>query len=135
MNILVIDDDPAVGSAIRRALCADAVSVETDSVSGVARFASAELDGEPFELVLCDAVMHGMTGADVAAAVHAHREPPMMVLMAQPDDIVDPAGADVVLAKPFRVAELREAIEQIRAARAHAKTRACPRLLQLGVMG
>jgi DNA-binding response OmpR family regulator len=126
---LVIDDDPAVGGVMRRALCDDTVVVETDSISGVARFASAELDGEPFELVLCDATMHGMSGAEVLAAVRAHREPPMFVLMATVDDVVDTRAADAVLAKPFRLRELREAIDQIHARRAHARTQACPRAM------
>jgi CheY-like chemotaxis protein len=62
--VLVVDDDPGVGSAVRRLLRGAEVSVATS-----AEEASALLARDPgFDVVLCDLFMPGRTGMDL------HRE-------------------------------------------------------------
>ena len=124
MKILVIDDDLDVAEVVRRALKEHSVMIENDSTTGVARVTKAELDGQPFELVLCEFNMSGMNGLDVRAAVQAHREPPIFILMSGYDDIVAITSfEDDVLLKPLRSSELHDLIERTKASRAHAKTR------------
>jgi DNA-binding response OmpR family regulator len=122
MKILVIDDDACLARALQRMLRSHDVSVETDSPSALAEFASAESEGDPFDLVLCDWKMAGMNGIELATAVRSHRNPPMVVLMSGDDEIATLNCADAFLIKPFCAADVQRAIVAIRDARAAAKT-------------
>lgn len=129
MRILVVDDDPDVGRALQRMLRCDDVVVETDSFTGVARVLSAEFEGDPFEVVLCDFRMPGMNGLDVLAEVRGWPEPPMLILMSGDDDIVNAASvADAVLIKPCRRAEIRACIEEVKGTRQRAVTQRIRRM-------
>ncbi len=65
-RVLVVDDEPLVGRALRRALREDAdLEVEESSRAALARFAR----GERFDLVLCDVMMPELPGADLHAAL------------------------------------------------------------------
>ena len=63
LRILVIDDEPMIGRAIRRSLGHWDVSVSLSAVEALKRFE----DGERFEAIVCDMMMPGMTGS----ALHA----------------------------------------------------------------
>jgi CheY-like chemotaxis protein len=58
-RILVIDDEPMIGRAIRRGLGQWDVSVSLSAVEALKRFE----DGERFEAIVCDMMMPGMTGS------------------------------------------------------------------------
>lgn len=132
MRILVIDDDPGVAQAIQGMLRHDDVSIELDSTAGVARAASASHEGDPFEVVLCDIAMRGMSGFDVMTAVRQHPEPPMVILTAGFDEIVTAASsADGALLKPFRADEVLAMITAIRFTRKAAATRRLRRVPEL----
>jgi CheY-like chemotaxis protein len=61
-RILVVDDEPMIGVAIRRTLQREHEVVTTTS----AREAQARLrDGEHFDLILCDVMMPEMSGVDL----------------------------------------------------------------------
>lgn len=60
-RILVIDDEPALGAALRRALSDHDVEVAHGGREGLDRLAQ----GDGYDLVLCDIIMPGMTGMDV----------------------------------------------------------------------
>ena len=129
MRILVIDDDFSLGRALHRTLTDHDVSIETDSASGVARVVNADLEGDPFDAVLCDYTMPGLNGLAVLAALRSHGDPPMLILMSGYDDVVDAASiADGVLIKPFRTTEIHETIDRIKAQRSHAQTRRMRRM-------
>lgn len=64
-RILVIDDEPAVGKVIVRLLAAHHVVAETDGRAALSRIAS----GERFDVILCDLMMPGLTGADFHATL------------------------------------------------------------------
>ena len=60
----MIDDEPDVGDSVRRILSRD----HRVEVSSSAREALQRLAARPYDLVLCDLLMPGMTGMDL----HAH---------------------------------------------------------------
>ena len=63
-RVLVVDDEPMVGSSIRRLLGRDhEVVVVQSGKEAVAKIAA----GERFDVILCDLLMPEMTGMDVYA--------------------------------------------------------------------
>lgn len=124
MRILVIDDDICLTKAVQRSLTGHEVSTETDPANGIARFEEADVDGEPFEVVVCDLKMPGLSGLEVLARLRTTREPPILLLISGDDDVVDPASvADRVINKPFRVREIIDAIERVKVQRSRTTTR------------
>jgi DNA-binding response OmpR family regulator len=131
MRILVIDDDVCLVRAFERMLKEHEVAIETDSSRAVERVVNGDLDGDPFDVVLCDVKMPGMNGPNVFAALRLLGEPPILLLMSGDDDVADAAGlADAVLTKPFRAGELLDMIERTKDRRARAATRRIRRILE-----
>ncbi len=60
-RILVIDDEPSLGTALRRALSDHDVDVARDGREGLAQLSR----GDAYDLVLCDLLMPGMTGMEL----------------------------------------------------------------------
>ncbi len=115
-SILVIDDDPDVHELLR--------SILKDSGN---RLVSAQSGGEgleaassgDFDLIFLDLSMEDMDGTEVLARLRREersRHTPVCMLTARADDgtLKDPraSGAQGVLAKPFSIAEVREAIDE-----------------------
>jgi CheY-like chemotaxis protein len=66
-RVLVVDDEPAIGKALRRILAGEHdVTLETD-----ARSAFERLDGESFDIIFCDLMMPNMSGMDFFEQVSA----------------------------------------------------------------
>jgi CheY-like chemotaxis protein len=62
--VLVVDDDPVVGASVRRVLSREHdVELAHGGREALDRIAA----GEPFDVVLCDVVMPGVSGLDVHA--------------------------------------------------------------------
>jgi PAS domain S-box-containing protein len=110
-RVLVIDDEPALSSMIRRVLSRDCdVEIAGDGREGLQRL---EKD-EPYDVVLCDLMMPDMTGMDVYAEI-AQRRPGMeerFVFMT--GGAFTPRATDFLaqvpnrrLEKPFETAVLR----------------------------
>lgn len=102
-RILVIDDDPAITSVLKRGLSYEGFVVET-AKSGVEGLAIAR--ERPFDLVVLDVMMPGLNGFDVLQRLHAADEHlPVLMLTAKdaPNDQVQglEAGADDYVIKPF----------------------------------
>jgi DNA-binding response OmpR family regulator len=115
MNVLVIEDDPTVGSFIRRGLEEQRYQVElvANGEEGE-RLAAAEA----FDLVILDMRLPGKSGLDVLQSLRARGfEKPVLVLTAQ--DAVDAkvrtlrAGADDYVTKPFAFEELLARVEAL----------------------
>jgi DNA-binding response OmpR family regulator len=124
MRILAIDDDMSALRALQRSLPFHDVSIETDPSNATAIVEAADVDGEPFELVLC-----GTNGLDVLARLRAGRQPPMLLLMCCDDDLPGAGAiADSVLLKPFQLGEIVDAVTRIRVRRSRAQTRRLPRV-------
>jgi two-component system response regulator MprA len=108
MRILVVDDDPAVRDAVRRALGFDGydVATATDGVEALDVLAAEQVDA-----VVLDVLMPRMDGLDVCRRLRSAGDTtPILLLTARSpvEERVDglDAGADDYLVKPFALQEL-----------------------------
>jgi two-component system copper resistance phosphate regulon response regulator CusR len=129
MNVLVIEDDPTVGSFVKRGFEEQRWGVEL-VVNGEEGESLAAGGGEAYDIVILDMRLPGKSGLDVLRSLRGRGfEKPVLVLTAQ--DAVDAkvqtlrAGADDYVTKPFAFEELL--------ARAEALTRR-PRTLAASVL-
>ncbi len=102
-RILVIDDDPAVTSLLKRGLSYEGFAVET-AQSGAEGLAIAR--ERPSDLVILDVMMPGLSGFEVLQRLRAGDEHmPVLMLTARdaPADQVQglESGADDYVVKPF----------------------------------
>lgn len=109
MTILVVDDEPAVREALRRALELEGYTVEL-AEDGADALARLEDGGEPDAVVL-DMLMPRVDGLEVCRRLRrAGRSVPVLMLTARAEvsDRVAglDAGADDYLVKPFALEEL-----------------------------
>jgi two-component system, OmpR family, response regulator MprA len=113
-RVLVVDDDPAVRSAIARALRVDYdVDEAGDGAEALARHASA-----PADAIVLDLLMPQIGGLDVCRSLRRQSDPvPVLIVTARDavDDRVEglDAGADDYLVKPFAVEELRARVRAL----------------------
>jgi two-component system response regulator MprA len=109
MTILVVDDEPAVRDALRRALELEGYDVEL-AADGAEALALLEDGSEP-DAVLLDVLMPGVDGLEVCRRLRrSGSRLPLLMLTARTEvsDRVSglDAGADDYLAKPFALQEL-----------------------------
>jgi two-component system, OmpR family, response regulator MprA len=109
LNVLVVDDEPAVRESLRRALELEGYDVEL-AEDGEAALVRLENGGQP-DAVILDVLMPGIDGLEVCRRLRARgSEVPILMLTARAE--VDSrvagldAGADDYLPKPFALAEL-----------------------------
>jgi PAS domain S-box-containing protein len=119
-RILVVDDEPMIGMAIRRTLQREHEVVALTS----AREAQARLtSGEPFDLILCDLMMPEMSGMELHQAV-ANHSPGLAGRMVFLTGGAFTANARAFLShvpnhrveKPFSTQELRGLVQSLLAA-------------------
>jgi CheY-like chemotaxis protein len=114
-QILVVDDEPAVCGAIKMMIEHDGHKVQTAS-SG--KEALALLEQGRFDLVTTDFSMPEMKGDTLAAAIK-QRLPNQPVLMISGNALTSQSsgnpltGVDLVIGKPFLLADLRKAIDKL----------------------
>lgn len=115
MKVLVIEDDPTVGSFIKRGLEEQRwrVQLTADGEEGERLAAN-----EAYDVVILDMRLPGKSGLDVLHSLRARGfEKPVLVLTAQ--DAVDAkvktlrAGADDYVTKPFAFEELLARVEAL----------------------
>ena len=115
LQILVVDDEPAVCRAMKMMLEHDGHKVQTAS-SG--REALALLEQCRFDLVTTDFSMPEMKGDALAIAIK-QRLPNQPVLMISGNALTSQSsgnpltGVDLVIGKPFLLADLRKAIDKL----------------------
>ncbi len=114
-RILVIDDEPLAGRAIRRSLVEWDVSVSLSAVEALQRF----VRGERFDAIVCDVMMPNMTGS----ALHAEL---LRLVPEQAERMIFVTGgaltpetqafveehSDRVMLKPFVIRELQRRIRE-----------------------
>jgi DNA-binding response OmpR family regulator len=126
-RIVVVDDDEAVGIAIRDLLSGDGFTVEAP---GDATSALPDLLREAPDLVILDVNMAGMTGWELCAILRrqsATQEVPILFLTGR-DEVKDritamQLGGTDYLAKPFGAQELRRKVRDLVAGAPEAKAR------------
>jgi DNA-binding response OmpR family regulator len=114
-RILVVDDDPAVTSVLKRGLAFEGYAV--DIASSGQKAISMARDKAP-ELVILDVMMPGMDGFEVLARLrNAEPNLPVLMLTARdgPDDQVKglESGADDYVVKPFSFAILAARVKAL----------------------
>jgi len=114
-RMLVVDDDPKVRGLLKRVLRLEGHRVAS---AGSARRALEILGTDSFDLVLTDLMMPDMTGAGLYEEI-ARRWPSMSdrvlfftgAALTQDQEAFFRRVGRVVLRKPFRLEEIREAID------------------------
>ncbi len=115
MNILVVEDEPALASVLVRGLEEERFSVQL-SVDGKGALQRSEENN--FDLVLLDVMLPDMSGYDVVEQLRLRsREIPVLMLTAR-DALADivrglDSGADDYLTKPFSFLELLSRIRAL----------------------
>ena len=108
-RVLVIDDDPQV-----RDFVADCLTTAGCQISAVASGAEglASLERQPFDVVLTDFAMPGMTGTELAAAARAKRpDLPIAIITGYADAQALGTSDDLpFLYKPFSPGELTDCV-------------------------
>jgi CheY-like chemotaxis protein len=118
LRILVVDDEPSVGNAVKLLLKFDGHEVEATN-SG--KEALAMFKPGRFDLVFTDFTMPGMNGDQLAAAIKADAPgQPVVMITAHAGTLTQSPDVDFVVGKPFRLAHLREAIAKVVPARKRA---------------
>src|SRR5579871_391616 len=107
-SVLVVDDEPALRKVIRASLAASGFAVDEAGTGGEAVGAVQQ---RPFDLVLLDVNMPGMSGVEACRQIRAlapHTGIVMVTVRDAEEDKVNAldAGADDYVTKPFRFREL-----------------------------
>jgi CheY-like chemotaxis protein len=114
-QILVVDDEPAVGEAIKMMLQFDGHKVQTaDGSKEVLSF----LEKCKFDLIIMDYSMPGMKGDELAAVIKKRLpHQPIIMITAYAEMLKSSGnpltGVDFILGKPFMLEGLREAIARV----------------------
>jgi len=110
-RILIIDDEPEVGSAVKRVLSADHDVVV--SLSGKEALEQIEM-GPPFDVILCDLMMPGMSGMELFRELKRYAPAQVERVTFITGGAFTEAAAEFVAALPNRVLEKPFQPEEIR---------------------
>jgi hypothetical protein len=109
-RVVVVDDEPAIGTLVERILRGAGYKVDT-AVSGAEGLALVNAMTEPLDLLLSDMVMPEMSGVELAWEVRSKRPATKVLFMSgYAEPVLDtnealPAGLEL-LSKPFNEEEL-----------------------------
>jgi len=111
-SILVVDDEAYVCDALKMLLTIDGHEVATAS-SGAE--AITLFEQKPFDVVITDYSMPMMKGDELAAAIKARKPSQPIVMITAYVEVLTGSktplnGIDVLVSKPFRLEQLRDAI-------------------------
>lgn len=114
-RVLVVDDEPLVSESIRRLLALDRHEAV---VAPNAEEALAIFTSQKFDLVITDYDLPGMKGDELASAIKSLTPNQPVALITAFGEALHAAGArlagvDLVLGKPFALAELRQAVARL----------------------
>jgi PAS domain S-box-containing protein len=120
LHILVVDDDPVLLRSLREALEGDGhmVTIANGGQEGIDLFQAAARRGLAFNAVMTDLGMPYVDGRQVAAAVkQAAAATPVIMLTGWGQRLVAdgeiPADVDLVLSKPPKLRDLRQALARL----------------------
>jgi len=108
VKVLVVDDEPAVRDALRRALTLEGYDVDLaeDGIEGVTAAATRGPDA-----IVLDVLMPGLDGLEVCRRIRESGDRTPILMLTARDEVRDrvaglDAGADDYLVKPFALEEL-----------------------------
>lgn len=115
MRILLVEDDPMIGSSLQQALREASYAVDWVQ-DGPA--ALAALQGDGYDMMLLDLGLPGLDGIDVLQRVRARDNPVPVLVISARDTAYErvgglDAGADDYLGKPFEMSELLARIRAV----------------------
>ncbi len=116
-RILIVDDEPLNRELLRRVLQRD-YDIEEAEDAAIA-LAALERADSGIELVLCDQLMPGRSGSDLAAEVHERWPDVVFFLLTGYDDDEGVLAAQQsgiirgVVSKPWRASSLKALLEQV----------------------
>ncbi|MBI1205428.1 MAG: response regulator [Rhodopseudomonas sp.] len=115
MRVLLVEDDPMIGEAVRDALkdASYAVDWVKDGIT-----ASTALIGQHYDLLLLDLGLPGQDGLDLLRTIRGNDNPVPLVIVTARDGVHDrigglDGGADDYVVKPFEMAELLARIRAV----------------------
>jgi two-component system chemotaxis response regulator CheY len=115
LNILVVDDQQTMRGMARQCLKRLGIIQVTLAASGDA--ALTEMQRQRFDAVISDLNMAGMSGLDLAASIRAHpvlKGVPVFVTTSEVYcDALDRTHVNGVIPKPFSVASMKSALEDV----------------------
>lgn len=126
MNILIVEDEPAIADTLAYALRTEGY---VPTCCGLGRSALALAAGGDYALVILDVGLPDLSGFDVCRTLRRHSDVPVVFLTARSDEVDRivglELGADDYVAKPFSP---REVVSRVRAIlrRVHAPPPAPP---------
>jgi two-component system response regulator MprA len=108
MRILVVDDEPAVRDAVKRALGFEGYKVD---LAGDGMEALERLSLEPADAIVLDVLMPRMDGIELCKKLRAAGDATPILMLTARETVADrvvglDAGADDYLVKPFALQEL-----------------------------
>jgi len=114
-RILVVDDEPAVGDAIKMMLQFDGHEVQTANGS---KEALSLLEQGKFDLITVDYAMVGMKGDELAAVIKQRLPHQPIIMISAYAEMLKSSGnplpgVDFIISKPFLLEDLREAIVRV----------------------
>jgi two-component system KDP operon response regulator KdpE len=132
-SVLVVDDEPSLRKVIRASLAASGFAVEE---AGTGKDAVAAIKLTPFDIVLLDINMPGISGVEACRQIRALAPRAAIVMVTVRDAEEDKvraleAGADDYVTKPFRFRELVARLGAV-LRRTNAVPDSEPRVLQAG---
>ncbi len=134
LNVLVVDDEPAVRQVLAAAIGKAGYSVEG---AGSAAEALAKLDKQPFDVVLSDVFMPVTDGIELLKLARARGHSATFIMVtafASVDSAIDAirAGAWDYITKPVRNEEIMRRLEQLEALRGLREENRALRTLVMG---
>ncbi|RME72836.1 MAG: response regulator [Chloroflexi bacterium] len=116
-KILIVDDDRMILDMLRQTLSRLEPECEVSTVTSGSK-ALAIIEQQPFDIILVDYMMPGITGVDLVNAVRKISPDTAVILMTafgtnRLKDTTRIIGVDGYLDKPFNTEELRQIIQQV----------------------
>ncbi len=110
MRILLVEDEPDLGRAIKRTLNQEAYIVDW-VLNGTDAWGCLDNRWTQYTLVILDWLLPGLSGLELCKRLRSHQNPLPVLMLTAKDSMADKvagldAGADDYLVKPFGMAEL-----------------------------
>ncbi len=110
MRVLLVEDEPDLGSAVKRALIQQKYVVDL-VIDGIEAWAYLENGWTQYTLAIVDWMLPGISGLELCQRLRKNNNPLPVLMLTAKDSMEDKvagldAGADDYLVKPFGMAEL-----------------------------